>query len=60
MRSKQGSKVQYKTQGEWGPCGDYRHLHAMTKPDRYDIPHVHGMSRYNKSIFTTLELEQAF
>lgn len=51
-----------KTAGEWRPCGDYRRLNTVTKPDRYPIPHVHDISQtlHNKSIFTTLDLERAY
>lgn len=54
--------AQKRTAGEWRPCGDYRRLNAVTKPDRYSIPHVHDISHrmHNKSVFTTLDLERAY
>lgn len=41
-----------KAAGEWRPCGDYRRLNAVTKPDRYPLPHIQDFSL--KSIWSAL------
>lgn len=51
-----------KKNGEIRPCGDYRSLNAITKPDRYPIPRVqdftYGMS--GKKIFTKIDICRAY
>ena len=49
-------------EGEWRACGDYRALNAMTRPDRYPIPHVQDFhSRLNgQQVFSKIDLEKAF
>lgn len=48
--------------GSWRVCGDYRALNAITKPDRYPIPHVHSVSNklHNKEVFSKIDLIRAF
>ena len=32
-----------KADGSWGPCGDYRRLNLVTKPDMYPPPHMEDL-----------------
>ena len=54
--------VPKKDPGEWRPCGDYRHLNQLTKPDRYPIPHIRDMSTklHGMSVFSKIDLVKAF
>lgn len=51
-----------KKNGEIRPCGDYRQLNAMTKPDRYPVPRLHDFTYVlaNKTIFTKLDVNRAY
>ena len=33
-----------KKDGSWRPCGDYRHLNAVTIPDRYPLPNMQSLN----------------
>ena len=51
-----------KADGTWRPCGDYRALNALTKPDRYAIPNIetfHYRLR-GASVFSKLDLVKAY
>lgn len=51
-----------KKNGEYRPCGDYRNLNAITKPDRYPIPRLRDFT-YNlhgKKIFSKIDLKKAY
>lgn len=54
--------VPKKNPNEWRPCGDYRRLNSVTKPDRYPIPHLHSfMPRmFGKTYFSKIDLVKAY
>lgn len=54
--------VVVKKNGELRPCGDYRKLNAITKPDRYPIPRLHDFTYLltDKTIFSTLDIRRAY
>lgn len=54
--------VVVKKNGELRPCGDYRSLNAVTKPDRYPIPRLHDFTYAlaGKSIFSKLDIRRAY
>lgn len=51
-----------KKDGNIRPCGDYRQLNAITKPDRYPIPRIQDFTYVtaNKKIFSRLDINRAF
>ena len=54
--------VPKKNPGEWRPCGDYRALNAITKPDRYPLPHIRSLSDKLRGMntFSKIDLERAY
>ena len=51
-----------KSNGEIRPCGDYRSLNTITKPDRYPVPNVNSFSStlHNKCCFSKIDLTAAY
>lgn len=51
-----------KKNGEIRPCGDYRRLNAVTKPDRYPIPRLQDFTYIlaKKNIFSKIDINRAF
>ena len=47
-----------KAGGQWRPCGDYRHLNAATKDDRYPLPHIQDFNNIltGCKIFSKIDL----
>ncbi|XP_075990207.1 uncharacterized protein LOC142985849 [Anticarsia gemmatalis] len=51
-----------KKDGQVRPCGDYRALNAITKPDRYPIPRVQDFTYLlsGKTIFSKIDIKKAY
>lgn len=51
-----------KKNGELRPCGDYRRLNDVTKPDRYPIPRLQEFTYLlaNKKIYSKLDINRAY
>lgn len=51
-----------KKNGEIRPCGDYRALNAITKPDLYPIPRIQDFTYLlaGKRIFSRIDLQRAY
>ncbi|CAM1305316.1 Uncharacterised protein r2_g1510 [Pycnogonum litorale] len=51
-----------KRDGAWRPCGDYRALNNITRPDRYPLPHLRDFSNnlHGATIFSKVDLIRAY
>ena len=51
-----------KANGQWRPCGDYRQLNAMTKDDRYPLPHIQDLNRNLNActVFSKIDLVRGY
>lgn len=51
-----------KKDGQLRPCGDYRALNAVTRPDRYPIPRLHDFTYVltGKKIFSRVDINRAY
>ena len=51
-----------KKDGTWRPCGDYRQLNLVTKPDLYPPPHMEDLSTKleGMKVFTTIDLRKGY
>ena len=54
--------VPKKEPGQWRPCGDFRALNSISRPDRYPLPHIKGLSHrlHGSSIFSKIDLLKAY
>lgn len=51
-----------KKDGNIRPCGDYRKLNSITKPDRYPVPRLHDFTYVltGKKIYSRLDINRAY
>ena len=51
-----------KKDGTWRPCGDYRQLNLVTKPDLYPPPHIEDLSTKleGMKVFSTIHLRKGY
>ena len=51
-----------KPDGSWRPCGDYRRLNNVTKPDRYPLPNIRDFTNNlkNCTVFSKLDLVKGY
>uniref|UniRef100_A0A5S6Q225 RNA-directed DNA polymerase n=1 Tax=Trichuris muris TaxID=70415 RepID=A0A5S6Q225_TRIMR len=54
--------VPKKQAGVWRPCGDYRRLNNVTRPDRYPIPHLNDFAAqlHDQRVFSKIDLIRAY
>ncbi len=51
-----------KRDGSWRPCGDYRRLNVVTKPDRYPLPNMQSLNdrMAGCTVFSKIDLVKAY
>lgn len=51
-----------KKDGSFCPCGVYRRVNAVMKPDRYPLPHIHDFASNlaGRTVFSKLDLVRAY
>lgn len=51
-----------KANGDWRPCGDFRSLNDVTKPDRYPVPHIatFASTLAGSTVFSKVDLVKAY
>ena len=51
-----------KKDGSFSPCGDYRHLNNITKPDHYPLPNIQDITSFlsGAKIFSKLDLTKGY
>jgi hypothetical protein len=51
-----------KKDGSWWPCGDYRQLNLITKPDRYPLPSLadHSNKLHSCKYFSVIDLVKGY
>ena len=51
-----------KSDGSWPPCGDYRRLNNVTRPDRYHLPNIRDFTNNIRGckFFSKLDLVKGF
>lgn len=50
------------TPGQYRPCGNYRHLNLLPKPDKYPLPNINtlGSKLHDKHMFSKIDLLHAY
>jgi hypothetical protein len=51
-----------KADGSWRPCGDFRHLNLITRPDRYTCPNIGDLTArlVGCTVFWKLEMQKGY